>query len=287
MVGKIALVLAAAVVCAPVTAVAAAADPVPPVMAALGDSISAGFNACGWYVPCTSRSWSSGDDAGVNSHYLRMLAIDPAVKGHNLNFAVPGSTSAELAAQAEKAVAAKAAYVTILIGAQDACAGEESRMTPVPTYRARVERALAVLAPTGAKVFAASIPDIKRLWRLGKDSVVARSFWAIGHICPAMLARASSAAKKDRARRDRVRERVRDYNEALAEACAAYGPGCRTDGGAVFAYPFTLDEVSKWDFFHPNADGQQALARATFKAGFPWDPGTLTSEPLASGRQGR
>ncbi|MEO3812598.1 GDSL-type esterase/lipase family protein [Sphaerisporangium sp. B11E5] len=282
MVRRIAFVLAAAVAWTPGTAVALAADPVPPVMAALGDSISAGFNACGWYVSCTSRSWSAGDHPGVNSHYLRLLALGPAIKGHNRNFAVPGSTSADMAAQAQKAVAAKAAYVTLLIGAQDACVESESKMTPVATYRARIDRALAVLAPSGVKVFAASIPDLKRLWRIGKDNVLAKSFWTIGRICPTMLANAGSDAKKDQARRDRVRERVQAYNAAMAEACAAYTPGCRYDGGAVFSYPFTLDHVSKWDFFHPNADGQRALSQATFKTSFPFDRAPLArDQPLA------
>ncbi|MFC4587747.1 SGNH/GDSL hydrolase family protein [Sphaerisporangium corydalis] len=279
MVRGIALVLAAAALCAPGTA-AAAADPVPPVMAALGDSISAGFNACGWYVVCTSRSWSAGDSAEVGSHYLRLTAISPAVKGHNFNFAVPGSTSAGLAAQAARAVAARAAYVTILIGAQDACVATEAGMTPVATYRANLDRAFATLATAGVRVFAASIPDLRRLWRIGKDNIVARSFWTIGHICPTMLAGAASKAKKDQARRARVRERVQDYNEQMAAACAAYGPSCRYDGGAIFSYPFTLDHISKWDFFHPNTAGQRALAGATFGRGFPWEQDTLTRAPL-------
>ncbi|WP_214410351.1 SGNH/GDSL hydrolase family protein [Sphaerisporangium fuscum] len=283
MVRRTAFALAAAVVFVPGTAVAAA-DPVPPVMAALGDSISAGFNACGWYVSCASRSWSAGDDPDVGSHYLRLLAVGPGIRGHNLNFAVPGSKSADLEAQARQAVAAGAAYVTVLIGAQDACAPSEERMTPVPAYRARIDRAFALLAAAGVKIFAASVPDLKRLWRIGRDNVVAKSFWALGHICPTMLARADSDAKKDQARRDRVRDRVRDYNDEMEQACAAYGPGCRYDGGAVFSYPFTLDHISKWDFFHPNAEGQRALAQTTFKAGFPWDGATtLTPEPLAAG----
>ncbi|MDH2426196.1 GDSL-type esterase/lipase family protein [Sphaerisporangium sp. TRM90804] len=281
MVGRIAFVLAAAVVWTSGTAAATAAEPVPRVMAALGDSISAGFNACGWYVSCTSRSWSAGDNPGVDSHYLRLLAIGPSVKGHNRNFAVPGSTSADLAAQAEKAVAAGAGYVTVLIGAQDACTSTADAMTPVSTYRTRVDRAFAVLARTGTKVFAASIPDVKRLWRVGRENVLAKSFWTIGRICQSMLANPGSTAKKDQARRDRVRERVQDYNAAMASACAAYGPGCRYDGGAVFSYPFTLKHVSKWDFFHPNADGQAVIARATFGAGFPWEPGVTAPEPLA------
>ena len=281
MVRKIALVLAVSTLCVTGTARAAAADPVPTVMAALGDSISAGFNACGWYVSCPSRSWSVGDTAAVDSHYLRLLALGRAVKGHNLDFAVPGSTSADLTAQATRAVAAKASYVTVLIGAQDACAADEAAMTPVATYRAQVGQALGVLAAAGTRVFAASIPDLKRLWRIGKDNFVARSFWAIGHICPAMLADAASTSRSDRARRDRVRRRVQAYNEAMAQVCASYAPQCRSDGGAVFSYPFTLDDISKWDFFHPNAEGQRALARATVAVGFPGDA-TLARDPLAA-----
>lgn len=281
MLRRIALSLAAVAVCLPGTAVAAAGQ-VPPVMAALGDSISAGFNACGWYAACAARSWSTGDEPGTGSHYLRLLAIGPNIKGHNLTLAVPGSTSADLPGQAQRAVAAGAGYVTILIGAQDACASGESRMTPVATYRAHLDQAFAVLARTGVKIFAASIPDIKRLWQIGRVNVLARSFWAIGHICPAMLAHSASNARKDQARRDRVRERVQDYNAEMARACAAYGPGCRSDGGAIFGYPFTLDHISKWDFFHPNADGQRALAQVTFRNGFPWEAAPLTPAPLAA-----
>ncbi|GII78876.1 hypothetical protein Sru01_38580 [Sphaerisporangium rufum] len=262
----------------------AAAEPVPAVMAALGDSITAGFNACGWYAACPARSWSTGDAAGVRSHYLRLLALDPALRGHNLNFAVPGATSAGLAAQAARAVAARAGYVTVLIGAQDACSRRQARMTPVATYRARITRAFALLATTGTKIFAASVPDLWRLWRIGRDNMVARSFWAIGHICPAMLADAASDARADRLRRARVRARVRAYNAAMAEVCAAYGPGCRYDGGAVFDYPFTLDHVSAWDFFHPDDQGQRALAEVTYAAGFRWDA-AVAPAPQAARRR--
>ncbi|GAA1302464.1 lipoprotein [Planotetraspora silvatica] len=240
----------------------------PRVMAALGDSISSGFNACGWYVSCTSRSWAAGDNPGVDSHYLRLLAQGPAINGHNLNFAVPGATSADLLAQARQAVARGAEYVTILIGAQDACRDSEAAMTPVATYRQRIDAALAVLRTTGARVFVASVPDLKRLWRVGKDNAWARAFWALGRICPSMLANAASLSKTDEARRDRVRERVIAYNEQLSQACALYGTACRYDGGAVFSFPFTLRHLSGWDYFHPNAEGQKALAAITFDAGF-------------------
>ncbi|MDP9869921.1 MULTISPECIES: SGNH/GDSL hydrolase family protein [Streptosporangium] len=257
---------------------ALAAEPWHPVvMAAVGDSISAGFNACGWYVPCLDRSWSSGDSRSVQSHYTRLRSLDDGIAGHNVNLAVPGATSADLPGQMARAVAARADYVTVLVGAQDACMSDEQRMTPVALYQSRVAAALQRFRegrPAG-RVFLASVPDLKRLWRVGKDNLVARGFWAIGRICPTMLAKPTSTAPADRARRQRVHDRVAAYNAALARICAAYGPTCRFDGNAVFTAPFTLSHVSKWDFFHPNAAGQELIAERTFQAIRDWAEGPV------------
>ncbi|MFC7762225.1 hypothetical protein ACFQY4_32445 [Catellatospora bangladeshensis] len=46
---------------------AAAVGPVPNSMASMGDSITRGFNACGWYSDCTDRSFSTGGYASVSS----------------------------------------------------------------------------------------------------------------------------------------------------------------------------------------------------------------------------
>ncbi|SDK63516.1 Lysophospholipase L1 [Nonomuraea jiangxiensis] len=244
-------------------------------MAALGDSISTGFNACGFFVSCTSRSWSAGDNREVSSHYLRLSELSGTIQKHNHNFAVPGATSADLLGQVRKAVAAKADYVTILIGAQDACTRTEDAMTPVQTYRRRLDAALAELRSgmPQARVFFASIPDVRRLWQVAKDNALARTFWAAGRICQSMLARPTSAKAADTERRARVRARVMAYNRESAAACAAFGPACATDGGAVFSYPFTLRHVSRWDYFHPNVAGQRIIAEETFTRGFEWfDP---------------
>ncbi len=83
-------------------AVRAAGAP-PSSMASLGDSITRGFDACGWYRDCTAESWSTGDDAAINSHYLRILAVNPAIGGHNLNDARTGARASDLAGQAQTA----------------------------------------------------------------------------------------------------------------------------------------------------------------------------------------
>ena len=264
--------LLAALLVGPATPAAAAPPPLPNRMASLGDSITRGYNACGWYVDCPSRSWSTGSYSSVNSHYLRLLALNPALGGYSYNDAKTGAKMSALSTQVSYAVSQRADYVTILLGANDACTSSESTMTSVSSFTSSLQSGLDALKagrPT-ASVLVVSIPDIKRLWYIGKDSWAARTAWSTYGICQSMLKNPTSTSSTDAARRDRVRQRVIDYNTALANACAAYGPNCRFDGNAVFGYPFVLSQVSTWDYFHPNTSGQAALARVTWDAGFGW-----------------
>jgi lysophospholipase L1-like esterase len=241
-------------------------------MAALGDSITRGFNACGWFSDCVSRSWSTGDDATVTSHYLRIRAKEGKIAGRNYNDARTGAKSDALPGQAQTAASRGVGYVTILIGANDACTSSESSMTPVTTFRSRVDAALNNLKSgvPDARIYIASIPDLKRLWEVGRTNSSARSTWSLFGICQSMLARPTSTAAADVARRDRVRQRVMDFNAQFAAACAAYGPNCRYDGNAVFSYPFAFSQLTTWDYFHPNASGQRVLAEVSYNSGFGW-----------------
>lgn len=251
---------------------AQAIPPIPSSMSSLGDSITRGFNACGWYVDCTDRSWSTGGYSSVNSHYLRIRAKNSAINGRNYNDARSGAKMADLNGQAQTAVSRGVQYVTILMGANDACTSSESTMTPVATFRAQLDQALATLKAglPNAAVFVSSVPDVKRLWFIGKDSSSARNAWDGFNICQSMLANPTSTAQADVDRRNRVQQRVVDFNTQLAQACTAYGANCDFDGNAVFGYPFVLSQVSSWDYFHPNTSGQQVLASVTYPAGFNW-----------------
>lgn len=252
----------------------ATADPGPPPasMASMGDSITRGFNACGWYVDCTSRSFSTGDDSAVSSHYLRIRAKNSAINGRNHNAGKTGAKSADMAGQANTAVSQGAQYVTILIGANDACTSSESTMTPVTTFRANIDAALARLKSglPNARVLVISVPDIQRLWSVGRTSAGARTAWSLFGICQSMLANPTSTAQADVDRRNRVRQRVIDFNGQLAAACAAFGSNCTFDNNAVFNYPFVLGQLSGWDYFHPNTSGQAVLASVSYSAGFNW-----------------
>ena len=252
-------------------AATAEAGPAPNSMASLGDSITRGFDACGWYVDCTSRSWSTGDYGAVNSHYLRIRSVNPAIGGHNFNDARTGAVAGDLAGQAGTAVGQQVGYVTVLIGANDACRDTEAQMTPVTTFHGQVDAALDRLHAglPNARIFVASIPDLQRLWYVGKGDWRARWVWAVGGICQTMLKNPTSTAQADVDRRARVRQRVIDFNSALRQSCARF-VHCRYDGGAVFGYPFTFGMLSGWDYFHPNTTGQAALAQVSYAAGFGW-----------------
>jgi lysophospholipase L1-like esterase len=112
----------------------AAATQLPRSMAALGDSITRGFNACGFFYDCTARSWSTGTDTKVDSHYLRLLALQPKISGNNYNDARSGAKMADLNGQALAAVSQHVQYVTILMGANDACTGSVGTMTSTADF---------------------------------------------------------------------------------------------------------------------------------------------------------
>jgi lysophospholipase L1-like esterase len=275
--------LALALACTAPPAVADDVVVLPTSIASLGDSITRGFNACGFYVDCTRRSWSTGDDGDVDSHRLRLRESGSALRDQ-ANLARTGADSKGLAGQAERAVAMQAEYVTIEIGANDACRRTPEDMTPVDTYRQNIAVALGILhdGVPNARVFVASIPDLKRLWFVGHTSWYVRKAWNRLHVCQSMLRSPGSTAPVDEERRNRVRERTIRYNEVLAELCADYGPLCMFDDDAVFFTDFTRSQVSKWDFFHPNKAGQRLLARVTWQHGFFAD--RSPAEESAAGR---
>ncbi|WP_328621581.1 SGNH/GDSL hydrolase family protein [Streptomyces sp. NBC_00354] len=231
----------------------------PASVAAVGDSITRGFDACSVLADCPEVSWATGNDPAVHSLATRLLG-EAEVPARSWNYAVTGSRMADLAGQLASAAEHKPDLVTVMVGSNDACRPSASSMTPVADFRAAFEKALAGLraASPASQVYVSSVPDLQRLWEQGKDSPMVRQIWKLG-ICQSMLADPLSAASGATARREQVRARVVEYNEVLREVCKKDAL-CRYDGGAVFQYPFAADQLSRWDWFHPGKDGQARLA---------------------------
>src|SRR5450759_306756 len=234
----------------------------PDSMASLGDSINRAADVCCWYGDHPGQSWSTGHNPydGVNSQYERLVALHPAMAGHEHNDAVSGAKASGLSTQVSAALAQKPAYVTLLIGANDLCTSSTSTMTATGIFTNEVTDALAALH-TGlpnARIFVSSIPNIYQLRSVLQGNWVARYVWSTAGICQSMLASTNTAQL-----RQQVVTREVAFNQILAGACALYNQ-CRWDGYATYNYQFSASQISTLDYFHPSLSGQAALAQVTW-----------------------
>ncbi|MEU9188184.1 SGNH/GDSL hydrolase family protein [Streptomyces sp. NPDC048484] len=238
-------------------------DRSPRSLAAVGDSITRGFDACSVLADCPEVSWATGTDAKVNSLAVRLLGASGAAR-HSWNYAETGSRMADLPGQMAQAATRKPELVTVMAGANDACRSSVSAMTSVADFRSQFEDALTTLRKTLPKtqVYVSSVPDLKRLWSQGRANPMGKQIWKLG-ICPSMLGDADSLTSTATLRRDRVQDRVESYNSVLEEVCAKHRR-CRFDGGAVFEYRFGTKQLSHWDWFHPSENGQARLAEMAY-----------------------
>ncbi|MFD5038049.1 SGNH/GDSL hydrolase family protein [Streptomyces sp. NPDC058378] len=240
-------------------------DASPASIAAVGDSITRGFDACSVLADCPEVSWATGTDGGVRSLAVRLLGASKAAS-HSWNHAVSGARMAQLPEQMALAAKDRPELVTVMIGANDACRDSVALMTPVADFRASFEasmRQLRASAPK-AQVYVSSVPDLKRLWSTGRENPLGKQIWKLG-ICRSMLGDADDMGSAAVARRDAVLERVVAYNGVLRDVCAR-DERCRYDGGAVFDYRFTGEQLSEWDWFHPGRNGQARLAEIAYRA---------------------
>jgi lysophospholipase L1-like esterase len=308
----------------------ASAIPAPQTIVALGDSITRGYNSAGTeFTPgacpmlrnnnpsdldCPPNSWSTGTNPAVNSQFQRTEAINPDGNPVAINDAVSGARagtdrSIDLLSQAQIAAAQIARtqgtdYVTIEIGANDACRPSLSAQTPTRDFRTHVKNALETLVEADPEVYIQllSIPDVSKLWALftrppNQDALLR---WSLFTTCQALLANPLSTAGADVARRAQFRAQVLAYNDILADECGQI-TRCLFDNDAVFNSSFTAADVATvlntaglslpvpqpdfWDFvpvldpngyqgstadyFHPSLSGQALLAEGSWNATFP------------------
>ena len=256
----------------------ASADPeitgYPDSIAGLGNSITRAVNSDA-LGDRPENSWVTGTNASVDSLYSRLLAVHPPIAGNRFNEAVSGARMTDLNNQAQDAVAAGAELVMVFMGANDVCTPSEVSMTPVATFQAQFETAMATMASglPDARVAVLSIPDIHNLWAIQKDDATARFIWALASICQSMLADPLSNDPADVQRRANVRQRNMDFNDVLNSVCAEY-IHCKFDDYLGFNTAFTPADVSTIDYFHPSIAGQALIAQLAWGITFDWTDAT-------------
>ena len=247
----------------------ASSTSLPNSMASTGDSITRAFDL-DWFhvlVDAPQDSWSTGNAAGVTSQYRHLLARNPAISGHAFNDAKTGAKMSDLDGQVLAAAGQRVQYLTVLTGANDLCTSSASTMTPTATFAAQFQRALAdfTAKDPAAKVFVSSIPNIYQLWNVLHSNPAAASTWRTFGICPSMLAATNTSAD-----RQKVVDQEAADNAALRSVCAQVSQ-CRWDNYAAYNFNFRANDVSTVDYFHPNLNGQNALAAVSWAAGY-WGP---------------
>jgi lysophospholipase L1-like esterase len=230
----------------------------PSKVTSMGDSITRAFQTCGFFgwTDCPQNSWATGTSSTVKSVFFR-------IKEHNssataTNRAVTGAKVASLNKEAKEAVSDKAEFVTILIGANDACANPS---TSQASYQSAFQESINTLKSglPNARIYVASVPNLMHLWELFHNNRTATSSWEFTKECPGIMTEPTSEGTAAKARRAATLAAEEGYNATIKSICAATA-NCQYDNGALFAATFVASEVSTHDYFHPSLSGQTSLA---------------------------
>lgn len=242
----------------------------PSSMAATGDSISQAANSTGLGDNPTN-SWSTGDNSAVQSHYRRLLGLNPAISGQNFNDSVSGSVMAGLNSQLSTAAGQGVEYVSVLMGANDICnVGNLNAVTPLATFTSQFRTALTTfsLGDSDARIFVSSIPDLQKLWEVLHTNPTAQGVWDNYNICPLMLSSSGSAQQ-----RAAVEQILVGYNAALGNVCVEF-VHCRFDSNTTFNTAIAPSDASSLDYYHPSLAGQTKLAAGTWAVTFDFNDTT-------------
>jgi hypothetical protein len=119
----------------------------PDSIAVLGHSGATGENSDPRQpgVEVRANSWATGSNRRVNSVYLRILAHNPAIRGHNYNYAQAGANVQALSAQADDLLQETPKPELILIQTIDADITCPLNRRALSTYRSRLAATLAKL----------------------------------------------------------------------------------------------------------------------------------------------
>ncbi|MFD1715625.1 GDSL-type esterase/lipase family protein [Amnibacterium flavum] len=237
----------------------AQADLIPiETMAALGDSMTLGVNACGEPTPCTKASWSTGSESGLDSIAQRIeeaTGTAPSVD----NLAKTGVKISQMGGQVSAAIKEAPDLVTVLVGNNDVCGSSTDEMTSVEAYRAAAASGLKALAGglPSSVIYISSVPDLAKLTDLMRSDSAAQAVWARGNGCATVTGADAPVSA--------VSERIEGYNAALSELCSQYS-NCVFDDGALFDFQPTAEDISTIDYFHVSKSGQHEIAAIAWGA---------------------
>jgi hypothetical protein len=262
-----ALVILAVIAAAPAGAGRLAAAGYPSSIVVLGgsDAVGHGSDPAHPYGNDAAYSWATGTNSAVNSIYMRLLAVNPAVKGHNFNVARDEVGIDDLARQANRAVklVPKPQLVLVQFSGDILCDGQdEGRVTQFGTD---VGNALDKLSK--------GLPDARILLVSSWGSMASYLTYLRGLPTGARLKHAgkgpcqvvlSPTAQVEPSHAAYIEKFFQAYNGQLAAVCKQF-PNCHYDGGAAHRWSLAADDISL-DQYHLTSQGQAKLAAIEWAA---------------------
>lgn len=237
--------------------------PYPDSMAALGDSLTLAVTTPNG----VADSWTTGTTPAVKSHYLRILAANPRIKGKAYNLAEGGASFHEDKAQAQKAIARHVEYITVW-GGEDWCGADDlSGLTK------DLRGLLAVLAggKPQPRVLFVSLRNPATMFReiRAHRSAALRNFPTGVPITLCSLGVGAKPAQDSKpAAVAKAAASVARVNATIAHECARFS-WCRFDGNAVYRMPLQFADLAS-DYDHMTQAGERHVAEVTWRATFPF-----------------
>jgi hypothetical protein len=243
----------------------AASYPSSMVVLGQGDALGRGSDPAHPYADGPAYSWATGTNPAVNSIYLRLLAVNPAIKGHDINLAHDEVGPEALAGQVNRALrlSAKPQLVLVQISGDVLCDGQDQdRVTQFGTDVGAALDKLSKGLPDARILLVSSwgsfssyvkylrgLPTGARLKHAGKGP------------CQMVLA---PTAEVETSHVAYIAKVVHQYDAQLAAACKQVA-NCHYDGGAAGRINLTAADISL-DQNHMTTAGQAKLAAAEWAA---------------------
>ena len=239
----------------------------PNAIAVIGGDDPTGYasDAAHPFQEARANSYATGTNPAVRSIYSRLLAVNPAIRGHAFNYSSHGVTVKDLPSQVRKTLdrtVRPELVVVQIMNNEVMCDGKDD--TRYADYQARVTEALKTLT-TGlpkARILAVSH------WGTIDSYVKAVSSYGLGArlthaskgVCSIFAPKTGKVVPEHVAY---VQRMTNGYHAAFATACKAV-PTCRYDGGAARRIVLTPADLAH-RYEHLSIQGQAKLAAVEWR----------------------
>jgi hypothetical protein len=235
----------------------------PNSIAVLGHSGSTGENSDPKRprVEARANSWATGTNPKVNSLYLRILARNPAIKGHNTAYSESGANIDRVGLQADRLLATDPKPALIVIQVMDndlICPVDRAAVSDFQAKLAATLTKLAAGAPNSSEFVVSQFGSVRTYARsLTRPE---RAFQGGTGPCNFMTKRGDVVPKKVA----RLERAIHAYEGALEAACKTVRQ-CIYDGGA-FGRVVDRREYVSFDLNHFSIKGHAKAAAVAWAA---------------------